>query len=97
MHIEAAVSNRPFVSAHAHVRGQQRGIRRSERDFVFMYGDREVPAGSGLYWLSISEKMMGSLLRDGLVSPRIAERCKRLRLITDGCTVVTNYRTARRH
>jgi hypothetical protein len=97
MHVEAIAGTEAYISAHAVSRGQQRGIRQSDRDLVFQYGDREVPARRGCYRLSISEKMMRQLLRDGSISPSCAERCKHLTLITDGCTVITNYRAVRYH
>lgn len=80
------------VTAHARLRAQQRGIRAAERDLVFMFGDREEPAGCGCYRLSISRPALRRLQSEGRISPRQAERCVRLTIVTDGRDIITNYR-----
>lgn len=86
-----------LISAHAIQRGQQRGIKHSDREIVFNYGDKEVPAGEGLYHLSISNRQMKFLLDRRIIAPTQAERCSRLILVTDGLCIVTNYRASRTH
>jgi hypothetical protein len=86
-----------ICTRHAVVRGQQRGIRKSDRQFVFHFGDREERAGGGVFRLSISTRHMKFLLEHKLISPSQAERCSRLTLVTDGSTILTNYRAARAH
>lgn len=84
-----------YICAHALLRGQQRGIKQSDREVVFNYGDREENAGGGLFRLSISSRQMQFLLNRKIVTPSQAERCSRLILVTDGWQVVTNYRASR--
>lgn len=81
-----------WATAHAAKRGQQRGITPEQRDFVFQYGDREVPAGRGCYRLSISSARLRLLVSQGALSPQMADRCSRLVLVTNGSKVVTNYK-----
>jgi hypothetical protein len=93
----SAQATHAFICAHALLRGQQRGIKHSDRELVFSYGDREEKTGGGLYRLSISSRHMKLLLDRKVITPGQAERCSRLKLITDGWHVVTNYRTTRTH
>lgn len=86
-----------IVCTHALLRGQQRGIKTSDREVVFNYGDREERAGGGLFRLSISNKQLKQLVEHKVIAPSQAERCARLTLITDGLRVMTNYRAARTH
>lgn len=86
-----------ICTRHAVVRGQQRGIRKSDRQFVFHFGDREERAGGGFFRLSISHRQMKFLLEHNLISPSQAERCSRLTLVTDGSRILTNYRAPRAH
>lgn len=86
---------RPLVGAHVILRGQQRGIRRSARDIVFSYADREQRAGSGMLRLSLSRYEIRSLVAQGIISPQQAERCSRLTLVTDERFIATNYRAPR--
>jgi hypothetical protein len=85
------------ICTHAMLRGQQRGIKKSDREIVFNYGDREEKAGGGLYCLSISSRQMKLLLKRKIIAPSQAERCSRLTLVTDGWRIVTNYRAPRMH
>ena len=85
------------ICAHAAVRSQQRGIRQAARDIVFFYGDREQPAGSGVCRLSLSRTQIQHLIDRGIITPRQAERCERLTLVTDGRSIFTNYRASRAH
>lgn len=85
----------PNLTAHAGRRGQQRGIRQEQCDAVFDYGDQEQPVGGGCYRLMISERRMSELRRAGLMSGQLADRCRRLALITDGANVVTSYKLNR--
>lgn len=94
---KSAQENRAFICAHALLRGQQRGIKDSDREIVFSYGDREEEAGGGLYRLSISSRQMKLLLDRKVIAPSQAERCSRLTLVTDGWQVITNYRASRAH
>jgi hypothetical protein len=94
---ETARMAQPFICSHALVRAQQRGIKQSNRDIVFNYGDREENAGGGLYRLSISSRQMKLLLERHIIAPSQAERCARLTLVTDGWHIVTNYRASRTH
>lgn len=80
------------VTNHASARGQQRGIRRSDRDVVFHYGDREAPVGSGCYSLRISSRQLRLLITQGAIPPQLGHRCARVVLITDGSRVITNYK-----
>jgi hypothetical protein len=82
-------------TAHAMMRRQQRGIKQSEVDVVFKHGDREVPAGSNCYHLAISKYRLKSLLEDGLVCSKLAEKCKKLIVLTDGQSIITTFRTSR--
>lgn len=93
----STLATQAFISAHALLRGQQRGIKQSDREIVFNYGDREEPAGGGLYRLSISTWQMRSLMDRKIIAPNQAERCGRLTLVTDGWQVITNYRVSRTH
>src|SRR5688500_11707962 len=43
-----------LITKHAHMRGQQRGIRSADRRAVFVHGDLEEPVGNGCYRLTIS-------------------------------------------
>lgn len=92
-----AKATKAYICAHALLRGQQRGIKQSDREMVFNYGDREENAGGGLYCLSISSGQMKSLLNHKIIAPSQAERCSRLTLVTDGWQIVTNYRASRKH
>lgn len=83
---------KPQVTKHASARGQQRGIRRSDRDVVFRYGDKEELVGGGCYRLSISSKRLRLLIRQGSIPPQLGDRCARIVLITDGSRIVTNYK-----
>lgn len=82
----------PRVTRHAEQRGQQRGIRNQHRDLLFTYGDRESPAGGSLYRLMFSYGRLRWLVEKGVISPQESEKCARLTLVTDGVSVVTNYR-----
>lgn len=82
------------VSQHARVRSQQRGISRVHQHAVFMYGDREQAVGGGCVRLTISQRRLKTLVMEGAISAQVAERCRKLALITDGSTIVTNYKTA---
>ena len=82
---------------HATLRGQQRGIKKSEADIVFTHGDREIPAGSNCYHLAISKYKLKTLLKDGSVCTKLAEKCKRLIVLTDGKDIITTFRTSRLH
>lgn len=93
----SAQATQAFICAHALLRGQQRGIKQSDREIVFSYGDREEDAGGGLYRLSISTRQMKLLIDRKIIAPSQAERCSRLTLVTDGWHVVTNYRASRTH
>lgn len=86
---------RPIVGAHGTLRGQQRGIRRSARDIVLSYADREQCAGSGMLRLSLSRHEIRSLVAQGIITPQQADQCSRLTLVTDERFIVTNYRTSR--
>lgn len=92
-----AQATKAYISAHALLRGQQRGINQSDREMVFNYGDREENAGGGLYRLSISSRQMKFLLNRKIIAPSQAERCSRLTLVTDGWQIITNYRASRTH
>lgn len=85
----------PTLTAHAGRRCQQRGIRQEQRDAVFAYGDREQAVGGGCYRLMISDRRMSELRGSGLISAQLADRCRRLALITDGASIVTNYKLER--
>jgi hypothetical protein len=95
--INSAKVSHAFICSHAMLRGQQRGIKQSDRELVFNYGDREANAGGGLFRLSISSGQMKFLLDRKIITPSQAERCSRLTLVTDGWKVVTNYRASRAH
>jgi hypothetical protein len=86
-----------FISAHALLRAQQRGIKQPDLDMVFNYGDREKRARGGCYRLSISNRQMRRLLDRKIITPSQAERCSRLTLVTDGFHIATNYRASRTH
>lgn len=92
-----AEATKAYICAHALLRGQQRGIKQSDREMVFNYGDREENAGGGLYRLSISSRQMKFLLNRKIIAPSQAERCSRLTLVTDGWQIITNYRASRTH
>jgi hypothetical protein len=64
---ETAQMVQALICSHALVRGQQRGIKQSNRDIVFSYGDREENAGGGLYRLSISSRQMKLLLERHII------------------------------
>lgn len=93
----SAQTTHAFICTHALLRGQQRGIKQSDREIVFSHGDREENAGGGLYRLSISSRQMSLLLDRKIIAPSQAERCSRLTLLTDGWKIITNYRTSRTH
>ena len=82
-------------TSHAILRRQQRGIKQSEADIVFNYGDREMPAGSNCYHLGFSKYGFKSLLKDKSICPKVAEKCKNLIVLTDGQSIITTFRTAR--
>ena len=82
-------------TSHAILRRQQRGIKQSEVDVVFNHGDREMPAGSNCYHLAISKYRLKSLLKEGLVCPKLAEKCKKLVVLTNGQSIITTFRTSR--
>jgi hypothetical protein len=81
----------PVATRHAEQRMQQRGIRAKHRDLLFSYGDRETPAGRGLYRLTFSYGRLRWLVQRGHISRQEAEKCARLTLITDGMKIITNY------
>lgn len=95
--INSAEAAQAFICSHALLRGQQRGIKHSDRELVFNYGDREEHAGGGLFRLSISSRQLKFLQDRKIITPSQAERCSRLTLVTDGWQVVTNYRATRAH
>ncbi|RJT25427.1 hypothetical protein D5I55_08435 [Chakrabartia godavariana] len=95
--INSAEAAQAFICSHALLRGQQRGIKHSDRELVFNYGDREEHAGGGLFRLSISSRQLKFLQDRKIITPSQAERCSRLTLVTDGWQVVTNYRASRAH
>ena len=82
-------------TSHAILRRQQRGIKQSEADLVFNYGDREMPAGSNCYHLGFSKYGFKALLKDKSICPKVAEKCKNLIVLTDGQSIITTFRTAR--
>ncbi len=79
-------------TAHAMLRKQQRGIKQSEVRVVFDHGDREVPAGSNCYHLAISKYKLKAMQKEGCVCPKLAEKCKRLVILTDGQSIITTFR-----
>jgi hypothetical protein len=80
------------TTKHASIRAQQRGIRQSDRDLIFQFGDREEQVGGGCYRLTISSKKLKLLISQGVVPPQLGDRCARLVLVTDGSRLVTNYK-----
>ena len=81
-------------TSHAILRRQQRGIKQSEADIVFNYGDREIPAGSNCYHLGFSKYGFKSLLKHKSICPKVAEKCKNLIVLTDGQSIITTFRTS---
>ena len=80
---------------HAILRGQQRGIKKTETQIIFDHGDRELPAGSNCYHLAVSNRKLNSLLKSGTLSPKLAEKCKKLVVLTDGKSIITTFRSSR--
>ena len=93
-HLTTPSSIRPILTAHAAKRSQQRGIRRAHQEAVFTYGDVERAVGRGCYRLSISQRRLMGLIREGAITAQIADRCRKLAVITDGASIVTNYKTS---
>ena len=88
-------SKEAYWTAHAIQRCQQRGIKRNPINIVFQHGDRELDTWGNCYSLSISKCRLNSLIKEGLVKASLAEKCKRLTVITDGQKIITTYRTPR--
>ncbi|RYH00370.1 MAG: hypothetical protein EON58_00390 [Alphaproteobacteria bacterium] len=86
----------PILTKHAVARSQQRGILREHQETVFAFGDLEHEVGRGCYRLAISQRRLMNLVRNGTISAQIADRCRRLSVITDGMTIVTNYKSSLR-
>lgn len=84
----------PLLTVHATKRSQQRGIRREHQEAVFAHGDIERAVGGGCYRLSISQRRLMGLVREGAISAQIADRCRKLAVITDGASIVTNYKSS---
>jgi hypothetical protein len=91
-HSRICIYSQYVMSQHAYVRSDQRGIKHSARDIVFCYGDREEPAGSGCYRLMISKEELRALVAEKIITARQAERCRRLTIVTDGHSIITNYK-----
>ena len=87
-------STLPILTIHAAKRSQQRGIRREHQQAVFTYGDVEHAVGGGCYRLSISQRRLLGLVSEGAISAQIADRCRTLAVITDGVSIVTNYKVS---
>ena len=85
----------PKWTWHAMHRRQQRGIKKNEANIVFEHGDREIPAGSNCYHLSISKSRLRALTKDGHLHPTQAEKCQRLVILTDGQSIITTFRQSR--
>lgn len=79
-------------TSHAKVRRQQRGISERTMELVWKHADVEKYAGGGRYRRSISDRELDRLVFEGELTPRIAERCKRVELIEQGNLIITNYR-----
>ena len=82
----------PYWTSHAMLRKQQRGIKSNEVDIVFFNGDREMPAGSNCYHLTISKNRLKLLVSEETICPKIAEKCKNLVVLTDGQNIITTFR-----
>ena len=96
--VESKAHNlQPSWTSHAILRGQQRGIKQGEVNVVFNHGDVENFAGSNCYHLKISRSTLLSLLKEGCICPKLAEKCKKLVVLTDGHCVITTYRTSHLH
>ena len=82
----------PYWTLHAMLRKQQRGIKSNEVDIVFFNGDREMPAGSNCYHLTISKNRLKLLVTEETICPKIAEKCKNLVVLTNGQSIITTFR-----
>ena len=82
----------PYWTSHAMLRKQQRGIKSNEVDIVFFNGDREMPAGSNCYHLTISKNRLKLLVTEETICPKIAEKCKNLVVLTNGQSIITTFR-----
>ena len=87
----------PRVSNHARLRKQQRGISEEAINIVFLHGDREIDAGSNCYKLCLSKRRLSDLVYNKTVTPKQAEKCQKLVLLTDGDIVITTYRSKSVH
>lgn len=70
--------------AHASVRLQQRGIKKSVAETIIKYADREVRVGKGLVSISISKRCAVRLGEEGVLEPKMLEK------ITSKSVVVSN-------
>ncbi|XDZ64990.1 hypothetical protein AB8880_08640 [Alphaproteobacteria bacterium LSUCC0684] len=70
--------------AHATVRLQQRGIRKSVVTTIIRYADKEVPVGKGLVSVSVTKRCAIRLGEEGTLAPKMVEK------ITGKSVVVSN-------
>tara|TARA_Y100000589_G_scaffold225383_1_gene212818 strand:+ start:156 stop:494 length:339 start_codon:yes stop_codon:yes gene_type:complete len=70
--------------AHASVRLQQRGIKKSVAETIIRYADREIRVGRGLVSVSVSKRCAIQLGEKGVLDPKVVEK------ITSKSVIVSN-------
>lgn len=80
------------LTKHAITRANQRGLKTADLQLVFAMADQEREAGGGCYKVSLSTQALEELRAEGRVSASRAERLRRIQIVTDGRSIITNYR-----
>ena len=78
-------------TTHSKVRTNQRGIKADAINAIWSFGDSERPCGNGCFELSISRDEASWLVRKGRLSAQLADKCRRLKLVTNGEILITVY------
>lgn len=82
----------PLWTKHGKIRLSQRGVKTEVVQAVWQHGDREQPCGSGCFTLSISHRRLTALISMGVVPAKLAEHCAKLKIVTNGETLITVYK-----
>ena len=79
--------------AHASIRLQQRGIKKTVAQTIIKYADKEVRVGKGLVSVSVSKRCAVRLGEEGVLEPKMLEKITSKSVIVsndnDAATVVT--------
>ena len=85
------ITMEPNVSSHAKLRIQQRGIKKEVFNMVLEEGDLQKNCGGGRISVQFSRKKLQRMIREGSISPKMAERVNGVVIIDAGEAVVTVF------